>query len=359
MPNTPDQHQQPDLVLPHFRDQSDADLRQWLAQRNVAGFRLEQILRWAYTRAACAFASMTDLPSDLRGELAKSFRLWASRPAAHHKADDGSEKLLLALDDGATIECAVLRDDRGHCTACVSSQVGCGMGCAFCASGLDGVARNLSTGEISEQLLHLNAVVAAATPPQRITHVVVMGMGEPLANLDAVWNALDRGRVALGISARRITISTVGLAQGIRELARRGSQYHLAVSLHAANDELRSKIVPANRRIGLAEVVAAADEYFEITGRRVMFEYVLLAGLNDQPVHAHQLVALLKGRPALVNLIPLNPVPELPYQTPASPAIERFAAILRKGGLNIEVRRRKGDQIEAACGQLRRRRRSQ
>ena len=344
-----------ELALPHFRDQSDADLRRWLAERNAPGFRLEQLLRWAYTRAVDDFDSMTDLPNDLRVELAKSFRLWASKLAAHHRADDGSEKLLLELHDGATIECALLRDDRGHCTACISSQVGCGMGCAFCASGLDGVARNLTAGEIVEQLLHLNRAAGAAFPPQRLTHIVVMGMGEPLANLEAVWNALDRGRVALGISARRITISTVGLPKGIRELARRGSQYHLAVSLHAADDELRSQIVPANRRIGLAEVVAAADEYFEITGRRVMYEYVLLAGVNDQPVHARQLAALLKGRPALVNLIPLNPVPELPYETPEPSAVERFAAILRRAGLNIEVRRRKGDQIEAACGQLRRR----
>lgn len=343
-------------ALPHFRDQSDAQLRQWLADRDAPGFRLGQILRWAYTRSVPEFGAMTDLPADLRADLAGAFRLWVSKPIAHRRADDGSEKLLLELDDAATIECAVLRDDRGHCTACISSQVGCGMGCAFCASGIDGVARNLSTGEIVEQLLHLNCAVASAVPPQRLTHIVVMGMGEPLANLDAVWNALERGRVALGISARRITISTVGLPQGIRELARRGSQYHLAVSLHAANDELRSQIVPANRRIGLAEVMAAADEYFNITGRRVMFEYVMLAGLNDQPSHAHQLVALLKGRPALVNLIPLNSVAELPYQTPEPSVVEQFAAILRRGGLNIEVRRRKGDQIDAACGQLRRRR---
>ncbi len=344
-----------EAALPHFRDQSDADLRRWLAQRNAPGFRLQQLLRWAYTRAVDDFALMTDLPADLRTQLSSSFRLWTSKPVAHQRASDGSEKLVLELSDGATIECALLRDDRGHCTACISSQVGCGMGCVFCASGLDGVARNLTAGEIVEQLLHLNRAAGSAHPPQRLTHIVVMGMGEPLANLDAVWNALDRSRVALGISARRITISTVGLPKGIRELARRGSQYHLAVSLHAANDELRNKIVPANRRIGLAEVIAAADDYFETTGRRVMYEYVLLAGINDQPGHAHQLAALLKGRPALINLIPLNPVPEMPYETPAASAVEQFAAILRHAGLNIEVRRRKGDQIEAACGQLRRR----
>lgn len=341
-------------LAPHFRDLSDAEIHAFLTERGVQPFRLGQILRWAYTRAAEDFAEMTDLPAELRRVLGESFRLWVSNVAEHHKADDGSEKLLIALDDGATIECAVLRNDRGHCTGCISSQVGCGMGCVFCASGLGGVDRNLSTGEIVEQVLHLNRAVASGTPPQRLTHIVVMGMGEPLANLDAVWNALERARVALGISARRITISTVGFPKPMRQLARRGSQYHLAVSLHAAEDELRNRIVPANRQVGLAELMAAADEYFELTGRRVMFEYVLLAGVNDRPEQAEKLVALLKGRPALVNLIPFNPVPELPYRSPDPSAVERFSAILRRGGLNIEVRRRKGDQINAACGQLRR-----
>ena len=191
---------------------------------------------------------------------------------------------------------------------------------------------------------------------ERLSHVVVMGMGEPLLNLDALLPALDQAaaRDGLGISARRITISTVGLPEGIHRLAKENCQYHLAVSLHAAADELRNEIVPANRGFGVAAILAAADEYFELTGRRVTFEYVLLAGVNDQPEHARQLVDLLRGRPALVNVIPCNPVPGLPYRTPGSAVTARFVDLLTRGGLNVAIRHRKGERISAACGQLRR-----
>ena len=183
-----------------------------------------------------------------------------------------------------------------------------------------------------------------------------MGMGEPLLNLDALLPALAAatGRDGLGISVRRITISTVGLPAGIRRLAQENCQYHLAVSLHAADDALRNELVPANRGFGIAAILAAADEYFELTGRRVTFEYVLLSGVNDQPEHARQLVKLLRGRPALVNLIPYNPVPGLPYRTPSPAATAQFVEILTQGGLNVNIRHRKGDRISAACGQLRR-----
>ncbi len=183
-----------------------------------------------------------------------------------------------------------------------------------------------------------------------------MGMGEPLLNLDALLPALAvaTGREGLGISVRRITISTVGLPAGIRRLARENCQYHLAVSLHAADDALRNELVPANRGFGIAAILAAADEYFELTGRRVTFEYVLLAGVNDRPEHARQLAELLRGRPALVNLIPYNPVPGLPYRTPSPAATAQFVEILAQGGLNVNIRHRKGERISAACGQLRR-----
>ena len=254
------------------------------------------------------------------------------------------------------------------------------MGCAFCATGLDGVVRNLTTGEIIEQMLRLQQLLSAPdhsphplplsrerargeegkmpvpVSSERLSHVVVMGMGEPLLNLDALLPALDvaSARDGLGISVRRITISTVGLPAGIRRLAQENCQYHLAVSLHAADDALRNKLVPANRGFGIAAVLAAADEYFELTGRRVTFEYVLLSGVNDQPEHARQLVRLVRGRPALVNLIPYNPVPGLPYRTPSSAATAQFVDILTHGGLNVNIRYRKGDRISAACGQLRR-----
>jgi 23S rRNA (adenine2503-C2)-methyltransferase len=236
---------------------------------------------------------------------------------------------------------------------CLSAQVGCAMGCVFCASGLEGVARNLTTGEILEQMLQLKRLLP---PGERLSHIVVMGMGEPLANLDALLPALEAAshRDGLGIGVRRITISTVGLPTGIRRLAALDCQYHLAVSLHAPDDELRNRIVPANRKIGVASLLEAADEYFEKTGRRVTFEYVLLAGVNDQPQHAAGLVSLLRGRPALINLIPYNPVEGLPYDTPRPAVTARFAEILEHGGLTVAIRYRKGDRIDAACGQLRR-----
>ncbi len=189
------------------------------------------------------------------------------------------------------------------------------MGCVFCATGLDGVIRNLTTGEIIEQMLQLQRLLTA---DERLSNIVVMGMGEPLLNIDAMMPALAAATDAdgLGIGVRRVTISTVGLPKGIRRLAEMDCPYHLAVSLHAPNDEIRNRLVPANRSIGMEAILAAADEYFDRTGRRVTFEYVLLAGINDQPEHARGLVNFLRGRPALVNLIPYNPVPGLPYHTP-------------------------------------------
>jgi 23S rRNA (adenine2503-C2)-methyltransferase len=227
------------------------------------------------------------------------------------------------------------------------------MGCVFCASGLDGVDRNLTAGEIVEQMLRLQRLLPAE---ERLSHIVVMGMGEPLANLDNLLPALDEASAddGLAISHRRITISTVGLPKQLHRLCEENTRFNLAVSLHAPNDELRTKIVPVNKSIGLAEVLAAADRYFDVSGRRLTFEYVLLAGVNDQPKHAHQLVDLLGGRTALLNVIPYNPVTGLPYQTPSGNAVNRFREILVAGGINVKFRQRKGDDINAACGQLRR-----
>jgi 23S rRNA (adenine2503-C2)-methyltransferase len=211
----------------------------------------------------------------------------------------------------------------------------------------------LTTGEILEQMLHLQRLLPAG---ERLSHIVVMGMGEPLGNLNALLPALERASSAdgLGISVRRITISTVGIPAGIRRLARHPARYHLAVSLHAPHDALRNQLVPINRRIGVAAILRAADEYFARTGRRVTYEYVLLAGVNDQPDHARQLAQLLRNRAALLNVIPYNRVSGLPYRTPSSGAIQRFGDVLRGAGVNVEIRERKGDAIDAACGQLRR-----
>jgi 23S rRNA (adenine2503-C2)-methyltransferase len=337
----------------HLLEQTSEQLQAWLAERREPGYRAVQVRRWLFENTVAGFEEMTDLAKPLRGQLAEEFQIWTARPVVHRKAEDGTEKLLLELSDGNRIECVLLRDDKDHRTVCISTQVGCAMGCKFCASGLNGVVRNLTRGEIVEEMLQLKRLLPEG---ERLSHVVVMGMGEPLLNLDRLLDALDVAVCpdGLGISARRITISTVGIPKGIRRLAELNCQYHLAVSLHAPNDELRSRIVPTNRKIGIGPILEAADEYFEKTGRRVMFEYVLLAGINDRPEHAAQLVGLLKGRPSLVNLIPYNPVAGLPYRTPAATATARFAEALTRGGLSVAVRWRKGDRIDAACGQLRR-----
>jgi 23S rRNA (adenine2503-C2)-methyltransferase len=250
----------------------------------------------------------------------------------------------------------VLLRDGVRRSICVSSQVGCAMGCVFCASGLDGVERNLTRGEILEQMLLLQSRLDA---DERLSHIVMMGMGEPLANLDRVLGALEMARHddGLGISPRRITISTVGLPPAIDRLAAHGVPYNLAVSLHAPNDPLRSQLVPVNRNIGLAAVLDAADRYFAANGRRLTFEYVLLGGVNDGPEQARELVQLLKHRTVMLNVIPYNPVAGLPYQTPSQRSIADFRQTLEAGGVNVKFRQRKGGEIDAACGQLRRNRR--
>ena len=327
-------------------------LKSWLAERGHKGFRAAQIRKWVFEGRAESFEAMSDLPKQLRGDLTAEFTLWTSKVARHLTSDDGTEKLLLELSDGGKIECVLLRDDDRR-TICISTQVGCAMGCVFCASGLDGVDRNLTSGEIIEQLLLLQRLLPAE---ERLSNIVVMGMGEPLANLDNLLPALDEANAddGLGISHRRITISTVGLPKQLHKLCELNTRYHLAVSLHAPTDELRNEIVPVNKNIGLAEIIAAADRYLEVSNRRLTFEYVLLAGINDQPQHARELAALLGGRMALLNVIPYNPVAGLPYKTPSGNAVNRFRDILLDAGINVKFRQRKGDAINAACGQLRR-----
>ncbi|MCH5377750.1 MAG: 23S rRNA (adenine(2503)-C(2))-methyltransferase RlmN [Planctomycetes bacterium] len=336
----------------HLLDPDSRTLDEWLLGRGQPAFRSRQIRKWLFDKRAAGFDEMTDLPQRLREELASDFTLWTTRIARHQQASDGTEKLLLQLADGGRIECVLLRDGHRR-SICISSQVGCAMGCVFCASGLDGVDRNLTPGELVEQMLRLQQLLPA---DERLSHIVVMGMGEPLANLDHVLAALDvaSGTAGLGISARRITISTVGLPEAMDRLTRTKPRYHLAVSLHAPNDTLRNALVPINRRTGLHRVIAAADRYFEASGRRLTFEYVLLAEINDRPEHARQLASLLRGRPALLNVIPYNPVAGLPYRTPSAAALKQFREILEQAGLVIKFRQRKGEEIAAACGQLRR-----
>lgn len=343
------------LAAPAHRallDVPSEEMLAWLQARGQAPLRLRQMRRWLLAGRVVAFEQMSDLPKPLREELAVSFRPLGSDIARHLVSCDGTHKLLLRLHDGQVIECVLLQEaDRR--TVCISTQVGCGMGCVFCASGLGGVVRNLTAGEILEQLIHARNLLPAE---ERLTHIVVMGMGEPLANLDALLEALAvaTSPQGLGIGARHITISTVGLPAKIRRLADLGKQYHLAVSLHAPNDELRTRIVPTNDKTGLTEILAAADYFHATTGRQVTYEYVLLRDLNDQPGHAAELAKLLRGRQAHVNLIPFNDVEGLPYHRLTQQALTDFLAILRGAGISVKVRKRKGADIDAACGQLRR-----
>lgn len=344
----------PQDARPHLLDLSEDQLRQWLADQGYPKFRFGQLQGWLTQRRAESFEDMSDLPKALRADLESSFRLWTTHVAAHQTSTDGTEKLLLDLADGGRIECVLLRDGVRR-SICVSSQVGCAMGCVFCASGLDGVDRNLSRGEILEQMLRLQRLLPA---DERLSHIVMMGMGEPLANLDRVLPALEVARApeGLGISPRRITISTVGLPKSIDRLAQHSTPFHLAISLHAPSDGLRNRLVPVNAKIGIEEILRAADRYFTATGRRLTFEYVLLAGINDSVEHARELVRLLRGRVSMLNVIPYNPVEGLPYATPSAGSVHDFRETLIEGGINVMFRQRKGDGIDAACGQLRRNR---
>ena len=328
------------------------ELLSWLKAKEQAPMRARQIRRWMFAGRADSFERMSDLPKRLRDELSAEFRPFGTDIARRLVSCDGTNKLLLRLYDGQVVECVLLKEaDRR--TVCISTQVGCGMGCVFCASGIGGVVRNLTTGEMLEQMIQARNLLPAE---ERLTNIVVMGMGEPLANLDSLLEALAiaSSPEGLGIGARHITISTVGLPAKMRRLAELGKQYHLAVSLHAPNDELRTQIVPTNDKSGLTAILEAADHFYATTGRQVTYEYVLLRDINDRPAHAGELAKRLRGRQAHVNLIPFNDVEGLPYRRLLEPALADFIAILRDEGVSVKVRKRKGADIDAACGQLRR-----
>lgn len=315
-------------------------------------YRGRQLARWIYARRATSFAEMTDLPQGLRDRLAAGARLSRLRLIARSNAsNDLTTKVLLALGDGHTVETVLMRYDDGRRTVCVSTQVGCGMGCTFCATGLAGLTRNLTAGEIVDQVLAIEQECG-----ERVSHVVFMGMGEPLANYDAALRAvrLLNAPYGPGIGMRNLTLSTVGLVPQIRRLAQERLQLTLAVSLHAPNDGLRSQLVPINRRWPIAELMAASHEYVALTGRRVTFEYVLMAGVNDHVEHARQLAALLVGWHAHLNLIPWNPVHGAQYRRPSYDDLHRFAGLVRRAGVAATIRIDRGVDIDAACGQLRR-----
>jgi 23S rRNA (adenine2503-C2)-methyltransferase len=314
-----------------------------------APFRARQVWNGLYRRRA-PLEELTDVGRPLRARLAGALPL-ALEPL-HTSTADGGETLKWLWEaggDGAAVE-TVLMHYPGRATVCVSSQAGCAMGCTFCATGQAGFERHLTAGEIVEQVVR-----AQHHSEARVGNVVFMGMGEPLANYDATWAAVERLHDDLGISARHLTVSTVGVVPGMRRLTRERLPVTLAVSLHAPDDRLRDELVPLNRRYPLAEVLAAAREYLAASGRRLSFEYAMIGGVNDAPAQADALARRLRGFSpvAHVNLIPLNPTPG--FGAPASPPrrVAAFAERLRAGGVNATIRRNRGTDIDAACGQLR------
>ncbi|WP_339742092.1 23S rRNA (adenine(2503)-C(2))-methyltransferase RlmN [uncultured Rubinisphaera sp.] len=337
--------------LPTIYSLSFAELQAWCVEREIRKFRAEQIFRWVYQRRARSFAEMTDVPESLREQLSQEFVFFQSEIESHQIASDRTEKLLLKYRDGEFVECVLMREPKRN-TICISTQVGCAMGCVFCASGLAGLTRNLTTAEIVEQIARM---VHLQDDEEQLTNVVVMGIGEPLANLPNLLPALDRLHEPIGwnMGTRRVTVSTVGLPEKIRQLANAGKRYSLAVSLHAPNDSLRNEIVPVNKNIGIKAILDAADDFFDITGRRVTFEYVLLAGKNDSIAHARELAQLLRGRQALVNLIPMNAISLLSIHGSTQETAREFVHILEQSGITATIRKRKGADIDAACGQLR------
>lgn len=325
-------------------------LEEMLRQLGEPAFRVRQIRAWVFRKRAGSFDEMTDLSLPLRGRLARSFRVFSGEVLEVRRSIDATAKVVVRLADGEILESVLLREE-GRTAACVSTQVGCPVGCPFCASGIDGSARNLRAHEIVEQVLLLDRLLPQEA---RLTHLVLMGIGEPLLNFEAVNRAIEilHSDDGYGMGARRITISTVGPRGKLGRLDRLTVPVNLAISLHAPDDGLRDTLVPGNA--GVREILATAKRYRERTGREVTFEYVLLHDVNASPDHAHRLVQLVRGIPCTVNLIPFNPVLGVPHRPPRPDEVRTFRRILEEGGIAVTIRKRKGRAIDAACGQLRR-----
>ncbi|MGE5674262.1 MAG: 23S rRNA (adenine(2503)-C(2))-methyltransferase RlmN [Mycobacterium leprae] len=327
----------------------------FVAELGEPKFRAKQLFQWVYAKAVKSFDAMTNLPASLRSKLVEHAVVAPlTEETRQFDAESGTTKALFRLLDGQKVESVLMRHDYGN-SVCVTTQVGCRMGCTFCASTFGGLVRNLTAGEIVDQILMLQNELSEG---QRVSSVVVMGSGEPLENYDQVVKAirLMHEPDGLNIGYRHITVSTSGVVPGMYALAEEGLPITLALSLHAPNDQLRSQLMPVNRRFPLKDVLTAAIAYGEKTGRRVTYEYILIGGVNDNPEQAAELAALLRGHLSHVNLIPMNPVAERPeYGRPGRERVERFRALLEEAGVAATVRREMGGDIDAACGQLRNR----
>lgn len=336
-----------------IRSLTFSEIEQLVGSLSQPSFRAKQIYGWLHKYGVCAFDDMSNIPKTLREKLSADFRISGCKTESKYvSALDGTVKYLFRLDDGEYIESVVMKYKYGN-TICVSSQVGCKMGCKFCASTLAGFQRDLTAGEIESQI-H----AAQKDLGERISHVVLMGIGEPLDNFENVINFIYNvnHEYGLNISARNITLSTCGIVPQIRQLMKLGLQITLTISLHAPNDDIRSSIMPVNSKWKIADIMNVCREYAEKAGRRISFEYTLISGVNDSAACAEELSQLLKGMLCHVNLIPVNNVEERKNIRSSDITVNKFQQILKNNGINATIRRTLGSDINASCGQLRRKR---
>lgn len=328
------------------------ELKEWLVEQNEKSFRAEQIFDWLYNKRVSDFEDMSNLSKNLREKLAQHFSITSLKTLIQQTSADGTIKFLFELHDGFSIETVLMRHDYGN-SVCVTTQVGCRIGCTFCASTLGGLKRNLEAGEIVSQVVKVQQ--ALDETDERVSSVVIMGIGEPFDNFDNMMSFLkiinhDKG---LNIGARHITVSTSGIVPKIYQFADENMQINFAISLHAPNTEIRSRLMPINRAYKLDDLMKAVRYYINKTGRRISFEYGLFGGVNDQVEHAEELAKLIKGLKCHVNLIPVNYVPERDYVRTPKEQIFLFEKTLKQNGVNVTIRREQGHDIDAACGQLR------
>lgn len=335
---------------------SSQEISELVSQLGEKPFRAKQLEKWIFDKHARSFDSMSDLSKVFRQKLESETILSPHRVLQSFSSKDGTTKFLIGLADGQTVECVTIVQDK-HLTACLSSQVGCNVGCPFCATGLSGFKRNLSVAEIVDQFLIMQDAVANGllkehTDHDHISHIVFMGMGEPLLNYDALLKSIEILNQQVGIGIRRITISTSGIIPGIEKLMNEKRDYNLAISLHSSKANVRDQLVPINRKYTVDKLLDVAKRYAEQTRRRITFEYTMLAGSNTSPEDAKHLAEALRGIHCHINLIAYNPV-DSPFQAPPRKDIEAFQRILQDAGYPVNIRHNHGQDDMAACGQLR------
>ena len=333
------------------------DLKKDFKENNIKGFRAKQVFNWIYRNGIIEFPKMSNLPQNLINKLIKKYEIDDLNLNKKLIAKDGTQKYLWKTKDNNLLESVFLPyQDKNRYSICVSSQIGCSIGCKFCATGIDGLKRDLSVSEIIEQILKIQIDISEENfGNPKITNIVFMGMGEPFLNYDNVMKAVVilNNEKGFNIGMRKITISTSGIIEKIKTLADENQQIGLAISLNAPNDQLRNKLMPINKKYNLDKLMEAVNYYIRKTNRRVTFEYVLMQGINDKEIHAEQLIALLKNKLVHVNLIPANPVPELDIKRPSQNVAKYFKNRLENSNISATIRVEKGTNIKAACGQLR------